>query len=103
MSYSDGASGNELTLTHELRERNAQVAFDPAAAVISYQGGKGKGEFRPRIQGDTLQYGWNEIDRCDGIKPARMIRFEEDESPEPFSTERMTEIILLCVVVDPEA
>jgi len=102
LSYSDDASGNELTLRHELRERNAQVAFDPASAVISYQGGKGKGEFRPRIQGDTLQYGWNEITRCHGIEPARMFQLEEDESPEPFSTERMTEIILRCVVVDPE-
>ena len=103
LSYSDGGSGNELTLRHELRERNTQVVFDPASAVISYQGGVGKGEFRPRIQGDALQYGWNEIARCDGTKPMRMIRLEENESPEPFSTERMTEIILRCVIEDAKA
>jgi hypothetical protein len=103
LSYSDGASGNELILRHGLRRRNALVAFDFTSAVISYAGGKGRGEFSPRIQRDTLQYGWNEVARCDGIQPERAIRFEEDESPEPFSTERMSEIILRCVVVDPEA
>jgi hypothetical protein len=106
LSYSDGASGNEFILRHELRRRNALVAFDFTSAVISYEGGKGRGEFCPRIQGDTLQYGWKEIARCDGMQPARMIGFEEYESPEPpepLSTERMSEIILHCVVVDPEA
>ena len=103
LSHSESGSGNELTLRHELRERNTQVTFDPTSAVISYQGGEGKGEFRPRIQGNALQYAWNEIARCDGIKPSRKIRLKEDETPEPFSTDRMSEIILRCVVVDPEA
>jgi hypothetical protein len=103
LSYSDSANGNEFTLRHELRDRNMQVAFDSASALISYQGGEGKGEFIPRIQGDALQYGWNEIARCDGTKRSRMFQFDEDENPEPFSTRRMTEIILRCVVVDPEA
>ena len=42
LSYSDGASGNELTLRHELRERNAQVAFDPASAVFHIRAAKAK-------------------------------------------------------------
>src|ERR1017187_6629217 len=100
LSFSDNVGGNELSLRHELRDRDVQVAFDAASAVISYQGGKGKGEFRPRIQGDSLEYGWDEIARCYGIEPSRMIRFEEDADPMPFPTERMSEIILRCLVLD---
>ena len=38
LSYSENASGNEFSLKHELNDRTIQITFEPASAVISYQG-----------------------------------------------------------------
>jgi hypothetical protein len=48
-----------------------------------------------------LEYGWENITRCDGVKPLRKFRLEEDETPARFSTKEMSEIIIGCVVLAP--
>jgi len=101
LSYSENASGNEFTLRHELNDRTVQITFEPASALISYQGKVGKGAFHARVEGDALEYGWEDIARCDGVKPLRAFRLGEDETPASFSTEEMIEIIIRCVVLAP--
>jgi len=99
LSYSENASGNDLSLTHELGVRNIQIIFNPASAVISYQGNNGKGAFRPRVEGNALEYGWENSTPCGVAKPGRKIRLDEDQPSMEFSTNRMSEIIIRCVVL----
>jgi hypothetical protein len=101
LSYSENASGNEFSVRHELNDRTVQITFEPASALISYQGKIGNGAFRPRIEGDALEYGWENTTPCDGVKPLRKFRLEEDETPAKFSTKEMSEIIIRCVVLEP--
>ena len=101
LSYSENANGNEFTLRHELSERMMQVIFDPASATVSYQGNSGKGAFRPRVEEDALEYGWENTIPCGVAKPKRAIRLEDDESPMAISMKEMSEIIIRCVVVTP--
>jgi hypothetical protein len=101
LSYSESASGNELSLRHELNDRTVQIVFEPASALISYQGKIGKGAFHARIEGDALEYGWENITRCDGVQTLRKFRVEEDKTPATFSTKEMSEIIIPCVVLEP--
>lgn len=98
LSYSENAD-NELSLKHELSDRDSdmRVAFDPASVVITYEGNKGKGEFRPRVHGEALEYMWDETTPCDGARRTRKISFDSDEPPVP--TGRMSEIVLRCVVM----
>lgn len=99
LSYSDNESGNELSLRHELTDCDVQVTFDPASSVISYEGNKSKGKFRPRVHGDALVYEWDETTPSPGAaRRIRNISFD-DELPKPVPTERMSEIILRCVVM----
>jgi hypothetical protein len=86
LSYSENASGNEFSLKHELNDRTIRIIFEPASAVISYQGKIGKGVFRPHVEGDALEYGWENTTPCDSVKPLRKVRTEEDETPATFST-----------------
>ena len=99
LSYSENASGDELTLRHELNDRTVRIVFEPASALVSYQGKIGRGAFHARVEGDTLEYGWENIARCDGVQPLRKFRLEED--PATFSTKEMSEIIIPCVVLEP--
>jgi hypothetical protein len=101
LSHSENASGNELSLRHELSGRSIQIIFEPASAVFSYEGNNGKGAFRPRVEGDALEYGWENTTPCGVAKPKRMIRLDDDEPPMTFSTNRMSEIIIRCVVLEP--
>lgn len=101
LSYSENTSGNEFNLKHELNDRTVQITFEPASALISYQGKIGKGAFHARVVGGALEYGWENITRCDGVKPLRKFRLEEDETPATFSTKEMSEIIIRCVVLEP--
>lgn len=101
LSYGENASGNEFTLRHELNDRTVQITFEPASALISYQGKIGKGAFHARVEGDALEYGWENITRCDGVQPLRHFRLEEGETPASFSTKEMSEIIIRCVVLAP--
>jgi hypothetical protein len=103
LSYSENASGNEFSLKHELNDRTVTIVFDPASAVISYQGKIGGGEFRPRVEGDALEYRWENSTPCD-VKPGRKFRrLEDDTPPMAFPTNRMCEIIIRCVVLEPAA
>jgi len=101
LSHSENDNGNEFTLRHELSERTMQVMFDPASAVVPYQGNSGKGAFRPRVQEDALEYGWENTIPCGVAKPKRAIAFEDDKPLMAFSTKEMSEIIIRCVVVEP--
>jgi hypothetical protein len=101
LSYSENASGNEFTLRHELHDRTTQITFQPTSAAISYEGASGKGMFRPRVEGDALEYGWENTIPCGVPKPKRAFRFEDDEPPMRFSTKEMSEIIIRCIVVEP--
>lgn len=103
LSYSENASGTEFSLKHELNDRTIQITFDPASAVISYQGKIGKGAFLPRVEGDDLEYGWDNTAPCDGIKALRKFRLKGDQPPMAFPTNEMSEIIIRCVVVEPVA
>ena len=101
LAYSENADGNEFTLRHELSERTMQITFDPASAVVSYQGNSGKGAFRPRVKEDALEYGWENTIPCGVAKPKRAFMLKDDEPPMAFSTKEMSEIIIRCVVVEP--
>jgi hypothetical protein len=101
LSYSESSAGNELRLRHELSGRDIQIIFDPASAVISYQGNNGKGAFRPHVEVDALEYGWKNATPSGVAKPGRKFRMEDDEPPMTFSTSRMSEIIISCVVLEP--
>jgi hypothetical protein len=101
LSYSENANGNEFTLRHELDDRTVQITFKPASALVSYQGKIGKRAFHARVGGDALEYGWENITRCDGVKLLRKIRSEDGEPPMTFSTKEMSEIIIRCIVVEP--
>jgi hypothetical protein len=101
LSYSENASGDEFTLRHELHDRTTQITFQPTSAAISYEGASGKGMFRPRVEGDALEYGWENTTPCGVPKPTRAIRFEDDEPAMTFSTKEMSEIIVRCIVVEP--
>lgn len=101
LAYIENANGNEFTLRHELSERTMQVTFDPASAVVSYQGNSGKGAFSPRVEEDALEYGWEDTIPCGVAKPKRAIRLKDDEPPMALSTKEMSEIIIRCVVVEP--
>jgi|ERR1700675_689609 len=101
LSYSENASGNEFSLTHELNDRAIQITFDPASALISYQGKNGKGAFRPRVEGDALKYEWENTTPCGVPKPKRLFRVDNDEPPMTLSTKQMSEIIVRCVVLEP--
>jgi hypothetical protein len=101
LSYVQTSNDNEFTLMHELSERTMQVTFDPASAVISYQGNSGKGVFRSRVKRDALEYGWENTTPCGIAKPRRAIRPEDDKPPMALSTKKMTEIIIHCIVVEP--
>lgn len=86
----------------ELSKRTTQVTFDPASAVIAYEGKGGKGEFRPRVEEDALEYEWeNTTPPSVFAKPRRAIRFEDDEHPRAHSTKEMSEIIVRCAVLEP--
>ena len=102
------ANDDEFTLMHELSGRTMQVTFDPASGVITYQGNSGKGEFRPRVEGDTLEYGWEYWWETTTLplftSTKRAIALEDDKPPKPpmaYSTERMSEIIIQCIVEEP--
>jgi hypothetical protein len=98
------ANDNEFILMHELNKRTMQVTFDPVSAVISYQGDSGKGAFRPRVEGDALEYGWENTTPSTpwGVaRPRRAIAWEDDKPPRTFSTKEMSEIIVRCIVVEP--
>src|ERR1700722_14203469 len=84
LSYSENANGNEFSLKHELNDRTIQITFELASAVISYQGKIGEGAFLPRVEGDALEYGWENTMPCDGVKPLRKIRVEGDQPPMAF-------------------
>jgi len=101
LSYSENPSGTEFSLKHELNDRTVQITFEPASAVISYQGKIGKGAFVPRVERDVLEYGWENTTRCDGTKILRKFRLEGDQPPLAFPTKRMSEIIIRCVVLEP--
>ena len=101
LSYSENASGNEFTLRHEVHDRTTRVIFDPASAVISYEGNGGSGAFRPRVEGDALEYGWENTIPCGVPKPKRAFRFEDAEPPMTISIKEMSEIIIHCIVVEP--
>jgi hypothetical protein len=103
LSYSKEARGNEFILKNELSRRITRVIFEPASAAISYKGEVGEGRFVPRVEGDALEYGWNNSMPCDGIRPSRAIRvtLEDGEPPIVFLTKEMSEIIIRCVVVVP--
>jgi len=101
LSYSENASGDEFTLRHELHDRTTQITYQPTSAAISYEGTSGKGMFRPRVEGDALEYGWENSTPCGVPKPKRAFRFEDDEPPMTFSTKKMSEIIIHCIVVEP--
>ena len=102
LSYSENAGANQFTLRHELHDRTVRIVFEPASALVSYQGKIGTGAFHARVEGDTLEYGWENIARCDGVQPLRKFRVEEDETPATFSTQEMSEIIIPCVVLEPD-
>ncbi len=101
LTYPVNTNDNEFTLRHELSERTMQVTFDPASAVVSYQGNSGKGAFRPRVGEDALEYGWENTTPCGVAKPRRAITLADDEPPRAFSTNEMSEIIIHCSVVEP--
>jgi hypothetical protein len=101
LSYSENTSGNEFTLRHEVHDRTTSVIFDAASALISYEGNSGSGAFRPRVEGDALDYGWENTTPCGVPKPKRAFRLEDDEPPMTFSTKEMGEIIIRCIVVEP--
>jgi hypothetical protein len=101
LSYSENASGNEFSLKHELNDRTIQITFEHASAVISYQGKIGKGAFLPRVDGDALEYGWENTTRCDGVKPLRKFGLDGGQPPKTFPTKDMSEIIIRCVVLEP--
>lgn len=69
LSYRESASDNELSLRHELSGRNIQITFDPPPAAFSCEGNNGKGAFRPRVEGDALEYGWENTTPCGVAKP----------------------------------
>jgi hypothetical protein len=106
LSYSDNASPNALGLKNELSDCDIQIAFDPAAAAISYQSKKAKGEFRPRVRGDVLDYEWDETMPLSTPRPRRKISLDEDgeapasedKAPVLFPAGRMSQIILRHVV-----
>jgi hypothetical protein len=101
VSYRQTANDNEFMLMHELSKRTMQVTFDPASAIISYQGDSGKGTFLPRIAENALEYEWENTTPCGVARPGRAIRLESDEPPRTFSTKEMSEIIVHCAVVEP--
>ena len=101
LSYSENVSPNELLLEHELSKYKIQIAFDPGSAVISYTGDQHKGEFRPRVRGDVLEYKHGDL-KSDQ-RQIRKITFadepsvNEDEAPaELFPADKMGTIILGC-------
>ncbi len=100
LSYSDNASGNEFSLRNELNDRSIQIAFEPASAVISFKGNKGKGAFLPHVVEDALEYGWEDTSPCDAAKPLRRFRSADDERP-TVTTKWMSEILIRCVVLEP--
>ena len=99
LSYPQTANDNEFTLMHELSKRTMQVTFNPASAVISYQGNSGIGAFRPRVEEDALEYRWENTTRCGVARPSRELRLGDDEPR--VSTKRMSEILIHCIVVEP--
>jgi hypothetical protein len=101
LSYPQTANDNEFVLMHELSRRTMQVTFDPASAVISYQGECGKGTFLPRIGENALAYEWEITTPCGVARPGRAIRLESDKPSRTFSTKEMSEIIVHCAVVEP--
>jgi hypothetical protein len=101
LNYRENVSGSEFTLKNELSGRDVQIVFDPASAVISYAGNKEKGVFRPFVQGDGLEYGWERTPARYVLNPGRKFRGDDDEHPLSFSTNRMSEIIIRCAVEQP--
>lgn len=107
LSYSDKASPNEIGLRHEISGYDIRIAFDPASAAISYEGANDKGEFRPRVLGEVLEYRWDvNIPEQRRIRAIEFAGNEntvvEDRLPAPFPTKRMSEIILRRVVASKE-
>jgi|GEM_PF-3414207 hypothetical protein len=112
LTYPQNTNDNEFTLMHELRQQTMQVTFDPASAVISYQGNGSSGKFGPRVKKNALEYGWENTSPSELASalrnPRRAIRFENDEPKlegddpqKAFSTKQMSEILIHCIVVGP--
>jgi hypothetical protein len=115
LTYPQNTNDNEFTLMHELSQQTMQVTFDPASAVISYQGNGSSGAFRPHLKQDTLEYGWENTTPsgvatlASALRKPRAIRFkddephqlEDDDPQKAFSTKQMSEILIHCIVVGP--
>ena len=98
LSYSDGGDGNEFTLRHELEDRTVRVAFAPASAHISLQSNSMKGEFRPRVVGDVLDYGWEIISPSYPRSSLRTPRGQHEKPRMAIPMKQMSEIVIRCLV-----
>lgn len=72
-----------------------QSPFGLPSALISCEDNKDKGEFRPRVRGNVMEYKWNETGQGE-YEPSGWTRMRPRCC---FPTERMSEIILRFIVI----
>ena len=48
-----------------------------------------------------MEYGWENTIPCGVTKPNRAIMLKDNEPPTAYSTKKMSEIIIRCVVAKP--
>jgi len=105
LSLAKTANDNEIRLIHELSRRDILIVFDPSSASISYKSDRGKGQFLPYLDGDSLEYEWKQMSDYSGFDPykreGRAIALGDCDyrsQPKLRLTWEMSEIIVRCAV-----